>query len=349
MPTLHEDNNDHFRAFAASLAQSIDRRGGPPPDAEARFVAQKTQMERLIAAEEKFRQKLIAHPRGPAAYEAFVRYVRVERHNILIARPFFRTRQQLFTDLIAPAFKADDSIRIQQFPINYLFVRFIVRLRRWDADTRRAAAAVRNYRMAFVEDNLPLAISRARLFFARTPRSHLTYMDLVQAAAEGLMAAVDKYVLPETGFSTSFRSVACGRMTGNFIDDYSETPLHFFADDRRRIYRANKCLGRSGGEVDFDELADQVNKLGEDKKDRVTTTSAEIAGLLAAASMVSFDPVVSPDAPSSAVGTWAAAPHSTRPDTQVEDAEARRAVVSAIAGLSVLQRKVLRLRGVTFE
>ena len=44
--------------------------------------------------------------------------------------------------------------------------------------------------------NAPLAIAQATKFFKKTPRSHMTRMDLIQVAMEGLTAGVDKYSGP---------------------------------------------------------------------------------------------------------------------------------------------------------
>ena len=194
---------------------------------------------------------------------------------------------------------------------------------------------------------MPLAISRARIFWSRTPKAHLTYMDFVQIACEGLLSAVDKFVPP---YTPVFRSVAIGRMHGNFIEEYSETQLHFFPVDRRKIYRANKVIGRMGGihNADFEELARVVN---EGVEDGHRTNAIEIADLMAAASVVSSDgfavfPDGDDDSNGLAHGHLASDPNH-RPDVQVEEAQVSSVLKSAVAELTLLERKVLRMKGIT--
>ena len=168
-------------------------------------------------------------------------------------------------------------------------------------------------------------------------------MDLVQIACEGLMSAVDKFCLP---YTPVFRSVIIGRIVGDFIANYSETLVHFYPVDKRKLYRANKVMSKFNVEhIDFDLLADKINEGVEmDHK----TTPEEIADLLAAASCISTDSSISmgleePDSPS--INRYAA-PASCRPDIQVEQGEAVSKLEDAIRFLCLFDRKLLLLKGV---
>jgi DNA-directed RNA polymerase specialized sigma subunit len=172
-------------------------------------------------------------------------------------------------------------------------------------------------------------------------------MDLVQISCEGLMSAVDKFVLP---YSKVFRSVAIGRIVGNFIENYSETLIHFYPQDKRKIYRANKTISRQPVRgldmIDFDHLVDEVNK--EVEKSQMTNTS-EISNLLAAASHVSAD-ATPPETenesrPSSAVGRYAD-DVSCQPDYQVENAQLKHVFHQASQWLTWIERKLLRMKGI---
>ena len=125
---------------------------------------------------------------------------------------------------------------------------------------------------------MPLAISQARVFRHNTPESHLTYMDLNQISFEGLINAVDKFVLP---YTSVFRSVIIGRVKGDLIENYSETPVHFYPSDKRKIYRANKAKkGLTKDDINYTDLANTVNNNG--PKLPTPTDSSEIMNLLAA-------------------------------------------------------------------
>lgn len=333
--------DSHFRSFASSLEKAIeyiDR-----PDDETLLERQREQIELMVALEKKIRKTLATHRWGDYVYRKFVSHICDERQNVLAARPYFRERQEVFTEHISEAIKSRDHKKIQEFGFNYQFINFVRKCRPWKPNCTfmkllKRHASVRN---EIVTLNMPLAISRARIFYSRTPPSHLSYMDLIQISCEGLMAAVDKFCLP---FSPVFPAVAIGRITGNFIEQYSETAIHFYPKDKRRLYRANKIIGSTGDGVDFERLAKQVN---ESVDSGHKTNPAELSGLISAASTVSSDtPVDFNDTESQTLVSRFVAPDSCRPDVQVEEGEAMNEMSKATSVLVLLEKKVLALKGV---
>lgn len=338
-------DDPHFRYFRTALERAIEE--FKDHDQEAFLVRQKRQVETLVFLEKQFKRTLVAHRFGGAVYQAFIAHICDQRRNILDARPFFRERQNIFTLRISSALRKRNVRRLQRFAFNYRFVRFALQARKWHPGSTlvKLGDQIRKAREELITVNMPLAVSRARIFYSRTPKAHLSYMDLIQIAAEGLMSGIDKFVPP---YSKAFRSVAIGRMTGNFIEHYSETAIHFYPVDKRKIYRANKLVGRAIDQfLDFDVLSSKVNEGVEEEAHR--TTPAEIADLLAAASIVSTDAVVvgggeEEDAPR--VADRFAAPAECQPDVQVEKAEALHSLAEALPCLTIFERKLLRLRGV---
>ncbi len=340
--------DDHFRTFASWLELEIAKYGESNQEHVER---QKVQLETLLGLEADFRRELIEHRSGPDVYKDFIVYICNERRNILAARPFFRERQGTFTSEISKHLKQGMFLSLYKFNFNIQFVNFVIRRQKWTSKRlgvrlNDLADKIAKIRTEIVEMNMPLAISRARVFWSRTPKSHLTLMDLVQIAAEGLMSGIDKYVPEGEVVSRRFRSVAIGRMTGNFIEEYSETAIHFYPCDKRKIYRANKVMHKHSGGVDFEKLATHVNT-GIEGSHR--TSAAELAGLMAASSVVSADRTLStadPDAPEPV--SRFAAPESCQPDKQVENHDAQMALIAAVAKLTVFEQKLLRLKGIRF-
>lgn len=334
-------SDEHFRYFAGGVARSIAKYG-KVVNFDKR---QKEQVEGLIALEDGFRQTLVAHRYGRAAYKAFIKFICEERRNILAARPYFRERQGIFTKYISVALKERSPEQLYRFAFNIQFVQFVMAHRKWGVNSGlpQLADKIRKLRTEIVETNLPLAISRARIFYSRTPESHLSRMDMVQIAAEGLMAGVDKYSPAGGVFSRAFRSTAIGRMTGDFIENYSETSIHFYPADKRKLYRAHKATGRQPGAADYEKITEHVNEGAEEGQ---RTNPDEIADLLAAASTVSINtPSTVDETASEPVDRFAAA-ESTRPDVQVENMATVSALATALSQLTVFERKLLRLRGV---
>lgn len=332
-------DDTHFRQFAVSLEKAIERYG----DIDDFNKRQQQQIKALIALEDEFRETLITHSLGERMYKAFIRYINVSKHNILAARPFFRERQKVFTRSISKALKTSDVEKLHKFRFNFTFVQFILGSYPWKPNSKivKIARQIVKLRWELVTLNLPLAISRARIFFSRTPRSHLDYMDLVDIACEGLMNAVDKYV--PSADAGAFPSVAIQRMTGNFIEEYSETKIHFYPVDKRKIYRANKILGRQSEQVDFEALSDRVN-IGVDKSGR--TNADELAGLLAAQSCVSIEIQIQEGEDSVRIEERFEAPRETQPDVICEEMDSIVSLSGAVAQLTPLEQKILKLRGV---
>lgn len=349
----------HFRLFRKQLE---DRLAHYHLDEDERSVVerQKQQLARLISLEDEFRKTLIKHPEGGAVYRDFVLFITGEKHNILAARPYFRERQQVFTDRISVELKKGNERGLYPFHVNYSFVKFVLESRAWPAKSKIAklAAEIAGLRKELAEMNMPLAINRSRIFWKKTPESHLEYMDLVQIAAEGLMVAIDKFCWPSEDKGNAndkagwapFRHMSIGRMVGFLIEQYSETMVHFFPGDKRKIYRGNKAIHRleqENGGIDWQRLADEVNKgAREDQK----TDANEIADLMAGTSCVSADaqPVKAggdEDSGNSFLDRFSNTEEEL-PDHLAEESEALHAMHSAIGSLTPFEVKYLRLRGV---
>jgi len=339
--------DDYFRKFATSLERAIARYGDL--NEETLVERQKRQVEKLVELETTFRHTLIKHYWGPGVYRKFVRMICDEKRNILAARPFFRERQPIFTKEIAKALKLRADVSLYKFHFNYQFVLFAMRARPWPVNGKlgKLATEIAELRIELVEMNMPLAIARARLFWGGTPRAHLTYMDLVQISCEGLMAAIDKFVLP---YSQTFRHVAIGRILGNCIENYSETLVHFYPSDKRKLYRANKLIkNQVDVTVNYEQLARGVNEWP--GAGGVNTNASEIADLMSAASCVSAHCATraymhGEEEEMSAINRFAA-DSSSQPDIRFEETEARQVTSRAIVQLSIIEQKLLKMSGIT--
>lgn len=340
------EHDDQFQVFAKTLENEIARYGGI--DEETLLQRQQEQMEGLVALENDFRRVLRFHRYGTAVYREFLAFICDKKRNILAARPYFRERQDVFAAQISVALKNRDVKELQKFHFNYQFVAFVLKARKWNQGSEivKIADKIIALRQEIVTLNMPLAISRANIFWRRTPRSHLSRMDLIQICCEGLLSAIDKFCLP---FSKVFRGVAIGRMTGNEIESYSETLLHFYPSDKRKIYRANKVVSKFSEKfsegVDFDKLADCVNSAGTDHQ----TTAPEISRLMSAASCVSADTRANEDDLTVHSVRHMVAPAEGRPDVIAEREEAHSALFTALPKLSILKRKLLRIKGMIPE
>jgi DNA-directed RNA polymerase specialized sigma subunit len=329
----------HFSLFASVLENTI---AGYDVDKKKWNQLQKNQIEGLIKLERKFRRKLKKHKWGKGSYLKFIDYF--TEKNILTAQPYFRERKDIFGQKIIPAIKKRNVNKLFTYDINFPFINFILKQYKWgkNSELRQIADQIVQLRKEIIELNMPLAISRARIFWSVTPNSHLGYMDLVQIGAEGLISAIDKFVLP---YRPVFRSVAIGMMKGNFIEKYSDTLLHFFPRDRNVLYRAHKFNRQNPEESEIDNIDKMVEGVNKNViQNNKLTNSSELRDLLTASSHVSLDATLTNDHGEESEQQFA--DNSNRPDLLVEQNDAAKALKLAYTKLTNFERKILMLKGI---
>lgn len=310
---------------------------------------QENQVDELIDAERKFKETILKYRFATDVYKKFLQKVCIQNKNILSARPYFRETGITFAKSITPAIKAEDIETLKTFNINYNFIKFI--RDNWPGNKaafpKRAEELFQRVHAAreiLIENNLPLAINRAKLFYRKVPKNHMSLMDFIGICTMGLTSGIDKYC---GKYTPVFRSVCIGRMVGNMIDEYSSTMLHFYPSDKRILYKANSIRGRQGVE-EIHALTDAVNaSFAQDELEgksipKKNVTVSELSYLMAAASTVSADATVNDEG----YGVY----HFTQdPNVNIEqsymESEFTIRMLSLARNLPLIHRKVLRLKG----
>lgn len=331
--------DDSFQRLVSEITRSLERNKDGS--------IQQEQVEELMDAERKFRLTVLQYRQATEIYKKFLQRVCITNKNILSARPYFRETAVTFSQKITPAIKAKDLETLKTFDINYQFIKFIRQswLGPFPKRAEQLFQRVHTARNKLIENNMPLAVNRAMLFFRKVPPSHLTLMDMIEICGMGLAAGVDKYC---GKYSPVFRSVCIGRMVGNLIESYSETMLHFYPSDKRILYKANSIRGRQGI-TDIVELTKAVNdSFAQDEKDGKTVpkkniTVSELAALMSAASTVSADATINDEG----FGVYHfTADGALNVEEKMIQKETMSQVLEAARGLSLMERKVLRLKGI---
>jgi DNA-directed RNA polymerase specialized sigma subunit len=335
-----EGFDDSFYKLAAAVTRTLERNKDG--------TLQPEQVEELLDAERKFKETILKYRQATEIYKKFLQKVCIQNKNILSARPYFREAATSFSKKITPAIKNEDIEALKTFSINFQFIKFIKEnwLGPFPKRAEQLYDRVNVARNKLIENNMPLAINRAKLFYRKVPKSHLTLMDFIQICSMGLAAGIDKWCAPK--YSPVFRSVCIGRMVGNMIDSYSETTLHFYPSDRRILYKANSIRGRRGID-DIEELTRAVNEsFKQDAKEgksipKDNITVSELSSLMNAASMMSADATVNEEG----YGVY----HYTQDTNQdiegsLIEREATNKMLILAKNLPMLHRKVLRLKGI---
>lgn len=311
---------------------------------------QKAQVEELMKAEILFKQAILKYKQATEIYKKFLQHIRIRQKNILSARPYFRESAVSFSKRITPAIKAEDIETLKTFDINYQFIKFIRDnwLGPFPKKAEQLFERVHAARERLISLNMPLAINRAKLFYRKTPKGHLSLMDMIGICSLGLIAGIDKYC---GQYRSVFRSVLIGRQVGNLIDEYSSTMLHFYPSDKRILYKAHSIRGRQGIE-DVKQLTEAVKEafkadaLEGKSVPRTKIEVGELAGLLGAASTVSADNTTTNEE-GERFGVYNYTPDDRQDiEGNYVKQEETNEMIEHIKQLPLLHRKVLRLKGI---
>jgi DNA-directed RNA polymerase sigma subunit (sigma70/sigma32) len=310
---------------------------------------QKQQVELLFSLENKFKNSIQRYQQTHDIYIKFINHIVNNNGNILSARPYFREKADVFSSKITEAIKEKDARSLMKCDINFQFIDFIVK--NWKGKlperTRGYYKDFLEARRILIENNLPLAINRAKLFYRKTPRSHLTLLDLIDICTHGLISGVDKYV---GEYTKVWRSVCIGRMVGYMIDEYSKTFLRMYPTDKKILYRANALKYRLKIE-DVVELTKAVNEsFQKDKEEGKNTpklpiSEIHIRTLLNGSSYTSANTKTGDNNEGLTIYDYS-------PDLgpSVEDMAIKKDLIdkvsSALQELSIIEKKIIKLKGV---
>lgn len=320
-----KDRPNMFHRFIGEMNSILSRdetRGGQ---------GQKDLIASLVAAERVFQTLASEGDAGKDLYEKFIKFITEDKGNILSARVYFRERQGAFGPKISSAFRKAKISPIMKLHINYMFIAWAYQ--NYKGPNKRkmyyAMQKVIKIRNFIVENNLPLALNRAKKFWYKVPETHMEYMDHIQLASEGLITALDKFV-PE---DSAFGSVAIGRMTLNLLTEHNSTMIKFSPKEKRILYRANNAKNKER----MTEEDDVTGYVGEKFRG---VTNREISMIASASSIPTS--LEQKDDGATSIADVAPSPSDT--EELVEKKLMAEKLRGALSSLSVVERKVVRLR-----
>lgn len=335
-------NDPVFYNLANNIARILKQNNGGKKLNKKQFTAQqKAQVERMMELENVFKDSINKYKQSDKIYQKFLMYIKIERGNILTARPFFRENSKTFGTYISPAFKEDNIEKIKQFHINYKFMKFVIKNWRGNLPkkTHNAWLEHQDVRQKIIENSMPLAINEAMKFYKAVPKNHLTLMDMVNASVSGLCIGVDKWVGP---FKTVFRSVCIGRMKSNIMELYNQTSLHYYPSDKKIIYKTNLLKSREKIE-DMDLLLEAVNHYLKENGDKRELELHELEFLVNGSNMKSVETEID-DEGFTLYDTYI--DESNNLEKNAEKIDILKKIIVECKNLDVIQRKIIRLKGV---
>ena len=204
-------------------------------------------------------------------------------------------------------------------------------------------------RRKLIENNLPLALNRAKLFYRKTNSDHLSLSDYIQSAVLGLSSGIDKF---SGKYSKSWVSTCIGRIGGCFTEMYSETQIYLYPSDRQILYRARALMSRQKIE-DLSVLTRAVNSsLLEDKKQgrkiyKTKVTEGELANLLTATHILSTDAVVNEE-DGNKMTHMDLIVRANIDIEKIDEDQSLTTVLRNILELPLKMQKIMKLRGIHF-
>jgi DNA-directed RNA polymerase sigma subunit (sigma70/sigma32) len=344
----YQYSDTKFQELASQVNQALIENDGLIGD-------QKEQVELLFQLEKKFKYNIQKYQQSVKIYELFVKLIMDKEKNILSAKPYFRENSNFFNANISQNLKDRDHQSLMKYDINFQFINFIVK--NWKGKLperpKRYYDDFLEARRILIENNLPLAINRAKLFYRKTPRSHLSLLDLIDICSQGLIVGIDKYV---GTYTKVWRSVCIGRMTNYMIEEYSKTFLRMYPSDKRILYRTNSLRYRLKIE-NIEELTKAVNESfvkdkaeGKQNLPKLPIKEVHIRTLLNGTSYISAE---SPVGGSSGEDNEKVSIYDYTSDKNQDNAEEaliKKDLLAKIAEatnkLSIIERKIIKLKGV---
>lgn len=291
---------------------------------------------KLCNLEVQFSKKLRSTAEGRKVYEKFVYKINRMKGGIKVAKPYFRERQDIFSETVNRAIRENKPDMMYAIPINYKFVRYAMEnITKPSKKILELHEEIKTTREQIISKYLHLALNKAKVFSKSMYIGYADFSDVLQLANEALVLAVDKYVVDEN--SSSFHVMAIGRIVGHLIA-YGSAPssatigLH----NQKKLYQIRKLMQKTPG-INNKEMA-EILKIAE----------KDIDELIEATKYSSLDQPVNADMEDSSLGDFVADQkcETNNPHSNTEHSQLVSMLYSKMDQLSIIEQKVLKLKGI---
>ncbi|MCS7092617.1 MAG: hypothetical protein NZM26_04665 [Patescibacteria group bacterium] len=322
-----------IQLYVKELNQALKESSGVDVDAEIR---------RLSDLERRFVKRLCAVAGRKKVYKDFVDFILKEK-DLRFARSYFRERENMYKDSINKAIRTRNYKALSDFNANYLFCLFSMnRLASKDQQLIEIFDQMKNLRESLVHKHLHYALNRAKSFSYMCYSSNAIELeDLIQIANEALVVAVDKYVPNEQ--ASSFRVMAIGRMISNLIANSTQIfPVTLGKGSSRQLYQIKRLLEK------IPSLSTQ------DISDIIGVVQEEVSFLLNATAVSRLDEPIQSDTEGKRTMFLldflaSDADEFNDPFLALEKKDLLNKSLQMFHSLTVLEQKVLRLKGINFK
>lgn len=282
----------------------------------------------LIDQEDAWRLVFLSTDEGKRLYKTFVDYILNERKNILDARPFFRLRQADFLNKVNPFIKDRNYEALYSLRVNFTFINWA--MPQYNGEYKKELEAITDEIMQIRNDfllrNYYLVINRIKMTYKAYPFIYKDIQDLIGIALNAALIALDKFVplideyTGENKYTRVLLSSIIGRINASVFQYNVNQKIHMYPKDRKLLAELRKM--KKDGKLD-DEIA-AIMQISESEVERLFNSSQ----------VVTLEE-----------GYNVQADESFRPDATCEKTEIMKSIEKNVDGLSILERKMLYLKG----
>jgi RNA polymerase sigma factor (sigma-70 family) len=308
------------------------------------------QFKKLYQLEDRFSRKLKTVAGGKKVYKDFILFIRQTEGGIKTARQYFREREGTYVNTVNAAIDKNIPELMHKSSINFQFCKFAMENIGWNVnketgrlvknvethpDLVKLYTQIKDIREGLINKYLHLALNKAKTY-RRPGTGVLEFGDLIQIANEGLIMAVDKYIASAEG--SAFHTMALGRIVAHLIASGTfNSAVTIGGHGNKKLYRIKRLLEKTPG-INVDQVAQLIDE-----------SVSEVQDLLAASSYFSLDQEIE-DSDIRVVDTIASpADYQNDPYVMVEQSDALNKIRAAFNSLTLIEKKVLILKGVKIE
>lgn len=230
----------------------------------------------LIKLEREFAKCLRSFKEGREVYRAFVHYINVESSDLREARGYFRERLSNFMPIVNKAISKANMKDMYRLPINFRFCAFAMKKldgvkgpKKEKVDKIMADMVI--IRNEVINQYLYMALNKAKVFSSKNKSGSVEFSDFISAANEGLLNAVDKYVL---GPNSKFHQMAVGFMLSHLltVQTSHSSAATLGTHGQKKLYSLKKALQKQTGNINVPELSEVLKIAEEDIADLINST-----------------------------------------------------------------------------
>lgn len=300
------------------------------------------EIKQLIKLENKFRKQLCSTKEGRGVYKDLVVNT-LQNNKLLPMKVLFREKADQYKPVINPAVRGRKYAALYKLSINYNFCYYAVNNLAQkgivDEKLNNILESIKTLRDSIIKRYLLVALNRAKVHNKKIG-GIVDFEDLIQMANIGIISAVDKYVVSDE--SATFHQYVIGWITGNLILSSMQTlPVTLWPTAARKLLQIKRLTDKTPG-----ISPQQISVIAE-------ITEEEVSRLLNVSNYKSLDEDINKSSDDygslTLLDLLPAEDDESNGYAAIEQGDLTRKIAEGFKTLTIMEQKVLRLKGINFK